>query len=253
MYSSIFSGVLSPSNQKSGSVWSEDHYIGKWHMPYHSQAPARILGFRLVGLCTETEQGTVVGRGHFWLWLQQLQNPAQPKQWCLIYKKWQWLFPVVLNRPKMSPFYPNSTWPLLSEGLPANAGDSGDAGSIPGLGRSLGVGNGNQLQYSCCKNPMDRGTWQAMVHGDLNSQTQLSMHTHTHRLRGYSILWEHHVHERCQPHINSYHLVPWELPQETQGASDKEIMMGLTAHLPHLLLPVPFSAFRVHSKNHQSP
>ena len=40
---------------------------------------------------------------------------------------------------------------------PANAGDIRDAGSIPGLGRSLGEGNGNLLQYSCLENPMDRG------------------------------------------------------------------------------------------------
>ena len=49
--------------------------------------------------------------------------------------------------------------------LPTNAGDIGDVGSIPGLARSLGVGNGKLLQYSCLENPMDRGTWQATVHG----------------------------------------------------------------------------------------
>ena len=38
----------------------------------------------------------------------------------------------------------------------ANVGDAGDAGSIPGLGRSPGGGNGNPLQYSCLENPMDR-------------------------------------------------------------------------------------------------
>ena len=43
--------------------------------------------------------------------------------------------------------------------LPANAGDGGDVGSIPGLGRSPGVGNGNPLQDSCLENPMDRGAW----------------------------------------------------------------------------------------------
>ena len=46
--------------------------------------------------------------------------------------------------------------------LPANAGD---AGSIPGLARSPGGGNGNPLQYSCLENPMDRGAWWAIVHG----------------------------------------------------------------------------------------
>ena len=54
---------------------------------------------------------------------------------------------------------------------PANAGD---AGSIPGSGRSPGGGNGNPLQYSCLENSMDRGAWQATVHGVTKSQTWLS-------------------------------------------------------------------------------
>ena len=49
--------------------------------------------------------------------------------------------------------------------LPANAGDSGDMGSIPGSGRFHGEGNGNPLEYSCLGNSMDRGTWQTTVHG----------------------------------------------------------------------------------------
>ena len=48
---------------------------------------------------------------------------------------------------------------------PASAGDIGDMGSIPGLGRSPGEGNGNPFQYSCLGNPMDRGAWWATVHG----------------------------------------------------------------------------------------
>ena len=48
-----------------------------------------------------------------------------------------------------------------------------DAGSIPGLGRSPGEGNGNTLQYSCLGNPMDREAWWATVHGVMN-WTQLS-------------------------------------------------------------------------------
>ena len=47
-------------------------------------------------------------------------------------------------------------------------------GSIPGLGRSLGEGSGNALQYSCLGNPMDRGAWRATVHRVAKSQTQLS-------------------------------------------------------------------------------
>ena len=55
---------------------------------------------------------------------------------------------------------------------PANAGDSGDGGSVPRLGRSLGEGNGNTLQYSCLENPMNRGAWWATVHGVTKSQTR---------------------------------------------------------------------------------
>ena len=47
----------------------------------------------------------------------------------------------------------------------ASAWNAGDPGSIPGWGRSPGEGNGNPLQYYCLKNPMDRGAWQATVHG----------------------------------------------------------------------------------------
>ena len=48
---------------------------------------------------------------------------------------------------------------------PANAGDTGHMGSIPGLGRSPGGKNGYPLQYSCLEYPMDRGAWKATVHG----------------------------------------------------------------------------------------
>ena len=49
--------------------------------------------------------------------------------------------------------------------LPANAGDPGHLGSIPGSGRSPAEGNGNPLQDSYLGNPMDRGSWWATVHG----------------------------------------------------------------------------------------
>ena len=53
----------------------------------------------------------------------------------------------------------------MVKNLPVNAVDAGDTGSIPGLGRSPGGGNGNPLQDSCLENPMDRGAWWAAVHG----------------------------------------------------------------------------------------
>ena len=56
----------------------------------------------------------------------------------------------------------------------ASASNTGDLGSIPGLGRSPGEGNGNPLQYSCLENPMDVGAWEAAVHGVAKSWTRLS-------------------------------------------------------------------------------
>ena len=57
---------------------------------------------------------------------------------------------------------------LVVKNPPANAGD---AGSVRGWGRSPGVENGNPLQYSCLENSMDRGPWQATVHGVAKSWT----------------------------------------------------------------------------------
>ena len=63
---------------------------------------------------------------------------------------------------------------LVVKNLPANVGDIRDVGSIPGSGRSPGGGHGNALQFSCPENPMDRGSWWAMVHRVAQSQIRLS-------------------------------------------------------------------------------
>ena len=79
--------------------------------------------------------------------------------------------------------------------MPANAGGTGNMGSVPGLGKSPGEGNGNPLQYSCLENPMDREAWWATVHGVSKSQIRLSLHAmkkkeftyHTiHPFKGYN-------------------------------------------------------------------
>ena len=57
---------------------------------------------------------------------------------------------------------------------PCFAKDAGNEVSVPGSGRSPGGGNGNPLQDSCQENSMDRGAWQATVHGVAKSRTQLS-------------------------------------------------------------------------------
>ena len=64
---------------------------------------------------------------------------------------------------------------LMVKYPPANAGDTRNAGSVPGLGRSPGRGNSNPFQYACLKNPMARGGWRATVHGITESDTSKHM------------------------------------------------------------------------------
>ena len=67
---------------------------------------------------------------------------------------------------------------LMVKNPPAKAGDTRDVASIPGLGRSPGEGHGNPLKYSRLENLMDRGVWQATVHGVTKSWTRLKWHEH---------------------------------------------------------------------------
>ena len=63
-----------------------------------------------------------------------------------------------MRNKKQSLLRPSSDVPGGSDGT-ASAYNAGDPGSVPGLGRSPGEGNGNPLQYSCLENPMDEGAW----------------------------------------------------------------------------------------------
>ena len=97
---------------------------------------------------------------------------------------------------------------------PANAGDTGDTGSIPGWGRFPGRGNGNPLQYSCLENSMDRGAWWAEVHGVANSWPWLSMSIHPSYLRL--------VQGRKIKHINPKMLRTKELNKDWSGRVPEE-------------------------------
>ena len=85
-------------------------------------------------------------------------------------------FPQLINIHNLKIFFTTSNTYLgfpggsVVKNPPANAGDMV---SIPGSGRSPGEENGNPLQYSCLGNLMDRGAWQATVHGITKSRTQL--------------------------------------------------------------------------------
>ena len=96
-------------------------------------------------------------------------------------------------------------WPAVRQGSPGGSvvknppTNAGDVGVIPGLGRSLGEGNGNPLQYSCLGNPMDRGAWRLWSIGwqrggyDWNDQASTHAcahtHTHTHTIKASNPLW----------------------------------------------------------------
>ena len=82
--------------------------------------------------------------------------------------------------PSTDEWIKNMLYICTYRGFPGGSGSKksacnvGDLGLIPGLGRSPGGGHGNQLQYSCLENSMDRGTWRATVHGVTESRTRLS-------------------------------------------------------------------------------
>ena len=107
-----------------------------------------------------------------------LENPMDRRAWWAtvhgVTQSWTWLSDLThFHCVKWA-----SPVAQLVKNLPANAGDVRDMGSIPGLGRSLGEGNSNPLQYSCLENSMDRGAWWATVHGVAG--TTEFVHTHMH-------------------------------------------------------------------------
>ena len=88
----------------------------------------------------------------------------------------------LINFPKTMFGFPDSSVGKES------ACNAEDLGSIPGLGRSPGEGNGNPIQYSCLENPIDRGVWQDAVHGVANSQKQLSMQEKNKRVENCAVI-----------------------------------------------------------------
>ena len=147
----------------------------------------------------------------------------------------QWLMEIGIKG--YSHFSPTSEAVRLPQWLSGketacNAGATGDVGTIPGLGRFPRGGHGNPLQYSCLKNPMDRGTWRATVHGVTKSWTQLkrlSTHACTEAVTGLPLkldfslspnILPSYPFQRCGSLINTactkLHLVRYYTSQRAQ-------------------------------------
>ena len=81
---------------------------------------------------------------------------------------------------------------LVVKNPPANAGDLRDVGSVPELGGSSGVRNGNPFQYFHLENPMDRGAWQATAHGSQSYTTEATWHV------AHKFCESHVLHDDCR-------------------------------------------------------
>ena len=97
----------------------------------------------------------------------------------------RWYVSIIIGSNRIVSGFPGGT---SGKEPTANAGDVRASGLIPGLGRSPGGEHGNQLQYTCLENPMDRGVWWATVHGVAESWTELSNWVRMHRQNGFTAL-----------------------------------------------------------------
>ena len=95
--------------------------------------------------------------------------------------------------------------------------NAGDVGSIPGLGRSPGEGNGNPLQYSCLEGPMDGGAWLAAVHGFAKSWTRLSDFTFTFTFHVHALEKEMAIHSS---------VLAWRIP----GTGEPGGLLSMGSH-----------------------
>ena len=149
---------------------------------------------------------------------------------------------------------------------PANAGDTG---SIPGSGRSPGEGNGNPLQYSCLGNPMDRGAWQATVHGvakELDTTGQLNNNNSCLHYCEYTKerkwKWSHSVvSDSLRPcGLKPIRLLcPWDSPGKNTGVGCHFLFQGIfptqgsnpsLLHCRQMLYPLSHQGSPEYTKNH---
>ena len=109
-----------------------------------------------------------------WVAISFSRGSSWSKDWTRVSSIVDWHFTVWAPREVLNVSQHNYKL-LLKVHLPIQE-DAGEEGSIPGLERSPGRGNGNLFKYSCLENPMDRGAWQTTVHGVAESWTRLRTH-----------------------------------------------------------------------------
>ena len=136
------------------------HWRRKWQptpvfLPGESQGRGS-LGCCHIWGCTELDTTEAI--------YQQQQQILISKNFEIIWH----IFSVFLSFYRHTHIFEASQVALVVKNSPANAGDTRGVGSIPGSGRSLGVGNGSLVQYSCLENSMGIGAWQVIVHGATN-------------------------------------------------------------------------------------
>ena len=158
----IFGGLLfclpqAPSESESCSVMSDSLRPHELYSPWSSLGQNTGLGSLSFLQGIFPTQGSNPGLPHCRWILYQLNHKGSPKGIIIVLHQIASQVVLVVKNP------------------PANAGDTGDMGSIPVSGRSPGEGNGNPLQCSCLENSMGRGAWQARVHAVSKSWTQLSI------------------------------------------------------------------------------
>ena len=113
----------------------------------------------------------------------------------------------------------------LGDPTPVSTGDIRDVGSIPGLGSSSGIGNGNPLQYSCLGNSMDRGVWRATESQRVGHDWSGLTHTHPQResflLEAIWFFWISKGPQKCR---NSIYIAPVSLWNGKLMPSDKTLL-----------------------------
>ena len=117
---------------------------------------------------------------------------------------------------------------------PADAGDTRNAGLIPGSGRSPGVGNGNSLQYSCLENSRDRGVWG-------RKEADTTDHTHTPAI--YHSTTDTHTHSNIYSHTHNHTYTPTH-SSHTHLHALKHSRISMNA------CPYTFSHMHVHIHTH---